>query len=70
MKAYNVLALVAQTEFAPFTETDFSCYAGVESANPLIGQAHELTVIIDGATVSLINEYGEEQQFHLCENFS
>lgn len=70
MNAAQVLALIARTNFSGFTTLDFDSFAGVESANPLIGQAHELTVIIDGATVSLINEYGEEQQFHLCENFS
>jgi len=43
-------------QLRPFTESDWSCYSGCESADPMIGERDDfnLVVIMDGRTIQLI----------------
>lgn len=65
LTAAEILRLVANADFRPFTERDFMCFGGVETANPLISEIEEFIVILDGDTVCVLNEDGEEKGFRL-----
>ena len=71
MKAFEVLALVARSEFRPMDSYDREAFAGTNSPNPLIHYADEAgekyTIILDGDKICLINQDGEEFQFLLGE---
>lgn len=53
----EALKLIAKTEFRPFDDADWMSWAGCESADPLVGQIDDVTIVIDGNTVSF-NRYG------------
>lgn len=66
MKASAVFALLAQAQFREFTQSDWDCYAGCESAWPKIADIHEFTLIIDGDVLQVLNvEKGEYWQVSL-----
>lgn len=60
MKASAVFALLAQAQFRPFTQSDWYCYAGCESASPMIADIHEFTLIIDE---DLLYVYAQDETF-------
>ena len=47
----QALLWVARTEFAPFDDSDYEGFAGVESENPLIGYTPDYIIVIDGETI-------------------
>lgn len=65
LSAAEILRLVANADFRPFTQSDFRSFAGVETANPLISEIEEFIVILDGDTVCVLNEDGDERGFRL-----
>ena len=56
--AAEAFALIAKTQFRPFDDMDWSAWAGCESAEPMIAQIDEITVIIDG-NIATFNSYNE-----------
>lgn len=50
-----------QPTLEPFGAADFDAYAGVETANPLIGSTHGIDVIVDGGDVTAIADYSETE---------
>jgi hypothetical protein len=55
----EALKLIAKTQFRPFDDADWQSWAGCESAEPMIAQIGEITVVIDGETVHF-NQYHED----------
>ena len=65
----EALALIAKTQFSPFTEADWFAFAGCESDDPVIGYNGDFAIVVDGDTVNIIHaedEYGG-QLFCLSE---
>ena len=60
MTASQILALVARTEFRPFTKHDWQAFAGCNSDEPLIGENGDYTVVIDGETIEVLDAEGEQ----------
>jgi hypothetical protein len=60
MTAIEILRLVATTEFRPFTKTDWMGFAGCESEEPMIGQVGDLTIVVDGELIVVVDEDGEQ----------
>ena len=54
--AIDALKFMATLTFRPFNDSDWSGWAGCESAEPMIAETDEITVIIDGDTVTF-NQY-------------
>ena len=74
MDATTAIALLASGKiaFRPFTKTDFYGFAGVESANPQIGEEADRADrmwILDGENLALIDELGSETRFTLSLTF-
>ena len=57
----EALQIIARLSFSPFTEMDWMAWSGCESANPMICETDEFTVIIDGDTVTF-NRYADENE--------
>ena len=72
LTAAQALRLVANASFRPMDYYDHEVFAGTESPNALIhyadGFCEVYTIILDGEKLCLIDETGDEQQFHLGEN--
>jgi hypothetical protein len=67
----ELMVLIAKSQFLPFTKADWYSFAGCESENPLICEAEEYTIIIDGNNVNMVyheDEYGGEA-YSLQEGF-
>lgn len=72
----GLLVTLASLKFEPFTETDWDCFAGCESENPLIAfdEKTDTTYILDG-DVLIVHSFdvtdlagnGEEQIYKLSE---
>ena len=60
MNALEILSLVARTEFRPFTKVDWMLYAGCESAEPFIGENGDYVILIDGETIAVMDDEGEQ----------
>ena len=56
--AAEALKLMAKVQFRPFDDSDWMGWAGCESAEPMIAETDDITVIIDGETVTF-NSYNE-----------
>ena len=56
--AAEALKLLVNAKFRPFDDMDWSAWAGCESAEPMIAETDEITVILDGETVTF-NSYNE-----------
>ena len=59
----ELLALIAKSEFLPFTKCDWYAWSGCQSENPLICETEEYTIVIDGHIVNMLyseDEYGGE----------
>ena len=64
MKASEALKLLGVTAMRPFTSSDFHGFAGVQSKEPLIGEAkafvngteEELTLIVDGESFQIYTD--------------
>ena len=64
----DVLKLIAENTFRPFTKNDWYGFAGCETENPLICDTHpDYVIVIDGNVVSMVparenldGEYGYE----------
>ena len=56
--AAAALKLMAKVQFRPFDDSDWMGWAGCESAEPMIAETDDITVIIDGETVTF-NSYNE-----------
>lgn len=57
----EIFTIIAKTTFRQFDDMDWCCFAGCESADPMIGEYGELIVVIDGDNVNLVHaedEYG------------
>ena len=48
MTPTQAFALIARSQFRPFTQDDWDCWAGCDSAEPMIAYTDEFTLIIDG----------------------
>lgn len=48
------------SRFRPFTRNDWQAFSGCESAAPLIFEGNEILVVVDGATVSVLNGSADE----------
>ena len=59
LNATEILALIAKTQFSPFTESDWDAFAGCESEAPVIGYNGDFTIVIDGETVNVIHAEDE-----------
>lgn len=55
----EALRLVATLSFRPFSDVDWDCWAGCESAEPLICETDDFTVIIDGEVITF-NSYHDD----------
>ena len=55
----EVLKIIAETKFSPFTQADWYAFSGCESNNPVIGEYNDMAVIIDGNNVLLLQEDDE-----------
>ena len=58
---FEVLKIIAETEFRPFDSVDWDAFSGCETANPIIGEYENMAVVIDGDNVLLLeknDEYG------------
>ena len=69
LSSFEAMRLIATTEFRPFSEDDWACFAGCESQNPLIGFNGIYAIVIDSGDVNIIAE-GDEfggQLFDLVE---
>lgn len=56
--AIDALKFMATLTFRPFDDSDWMGWAGCESAEPMIAETDDITVIIDGETVTF-NSYNE-----------
>jgi hypothetical protein len=61
----DVLRLVATSPFRKFIQLDYDCFAGVESANPMISENDEFVLVLDGNVVSYFDYDGENLVFIL-----
>jgi len=61
----DVLRLVATSPFRKFVKLDYECFAGVESANPMISENDTFLIVLDGNIVSYFNDDGENLVFAL-----
>jgi hypothetical protein len=59
LSATEILALIAKTEFSPFTDSDWEAFAGCESKAPVIGYNGDFTIVIDDETVNVIHAEDE-----------
>lgn len=50
----QLLALIAQSTFRPFTKVDWYSFAGCESENPLIFESEEYSIVIDGSNINMV----------------
>jgi hypothetical protein len=67
MNALEAFALVSRARFEPFTKGDWDAFCGCQSAKPQIAQVDELTLILDGAYLSVVDAEGDEFIFRLDE---
>jgi hypothetical protein len=51
----ELFSVMAQTKFEAFTQMDWDCFAGCESANPLIGYYGDFTIVIDGGLINIVH---------------
>ena len=61
LSASEAIALIAKTQFSPFTEFDWSAFAGCEADEPLIGYNGDYCLVLDGENINIIHgedEYG------------
>jgi hypothetical protein len=59
----GMIALIANSVFRPFDAVDWYSFAGCESANPLICESEEYSIVIDGNNVNMVyheDMYGGE----------
>lgn len=57
----EIFAMVAQREFHPFDSKDWDSFAGAASNNPLVAYGDEVTLIIDGAELVLVDNDGAQE---------
>lgn len=60
-EAKAMLKVLALSTFRPFTKMDWYSFAGCETANPVICETDEYTIVIDGDNVNMVyheDEYG------------
>lgn len=66
----EIFAMVAQREFHPFDSRDWSAFSGVTSTNPLVAYGDDVTLIIDGSELVLVdNEGAQELSFSLTSMY-
>jgi hypothetical protein len=54
MKTLQLISIIKETTFRPFTKTDWYGWAGCESKEPWIGESPSgHTIILDGETVTI-----------------
>lgn len=68
MNATEALKLIARTQFAPFTESDYYGFQGIESENPMLGEFDGWTIVIDG-DVAQFEQDGDWFIFNLNLNY-
>jgi predicted RNA-binding protein len=61
----DVFRLVATSPFRKFVKLDYECFAGVESANPMISENDEFVLVLDGNVVSYFDYDGGNLMFIL-----
>lgn len=57
----ELLTLITNNKFVPFSDSDYHLWSGVTSKNPLICETEEYTIVIDGHIVNILHaddEYG------------
>lgn len=57
----QLMSIIARATFRPFTKLDWYSFSGCESANPLIFESDEYTIVIDGNNINMVyheDEYG------------
>ena len=60
-----LLLTVAKLDWQPFDDLDWNCFAGCRTENPMIAHDNDATYVIDGASLSVIDEDGEAEVFFL-----
>lgn len=55
----DALWLVAMTTFRPFAAEDWLGFAGVESEYPMISDAEDVLIVIDGTKIEFYDEDGD-----------
>jgi hypothetical protein len=55
MDMVDVLMLVATLKFEPFTKSDYMAFSGVTSEHPMIAYTDDLTIIVDGEEIEVID---------------
>jgi hypothetical protein len=69
LSASEAIALIAKTQFSPFTESDWHAFMGCEADEPFIGYNGDYCLVLDGETVNIFHaedEFGG-QLFSLSE---
>jgi hypothetical protein len=56
----ELLKRLGKVEFRAFQDCDFDGFAGVESKTPMIGESGTDIVILDGASITLVDPEGTE----------
>lgn len=59
--AAELLQIIAKAQFRPFTKSDWYLFAGCETAEPMIYETDDYTIVVDGDSVNMVyheDEYG------------
>lgn len=54
-KSAELLKIIANTTFSPFTKGDWYSFAGCETKDPMIGYYDEFTIVLDGNLVNIVH---------------
>lgn len=62
---FKLIHFLGRLTFRPMTGNDFRAFGGVESADPMIAEQDDITVILDGSVVILVDGEGSEHHVRL-----
>ena len=69
VKHTPILLTIAKLDWQPFDNLDWNCFAGCRTENPMIAHDDDATYVIDGASLSIYTEDGEEEVFELLAGY-
>ena len=70
MNAFEALKLVGETEFRPFTKSDWQAFSGCQTENPMIGENGNWAIIIDGEEICFLDDNSNWFNFKLNLTFA
>ncbi len=59
LTAADALGLLVSVELCPFTDHDWSAFAGCTSKEPFIGESDEWIVVVDGSDLIIVDTEAE-----------